>query len=211
MVSEVRIYVEGGGDGRDSKAQLREGFSQFLSDWRTIARSKRIRWRIIPCGPRGAAYRNFKNALQDHPDAFNILLVDSEGPVSSAPWQHLSSRDNWQALGTDERCHLMVQMMEAWLVADVDALGKFYGQDFNANPIPKNPNVEEITKQSLEPALKAATKNTTKGEYHKIRHGPRILAQLDVAKVRKAAAHCNRLFTTLADKLGTTYPLNNSG
>ena len=30
MVSEIRIYVEGGGDQRSGKAAVREGFSKFL-------------------------------------------------------------------------------------------------------------------------------------------------------------------------------------
>jgi hypothetical protein len=99
----------------------------------------------------------------------------------------------------------MVQMMEAWLVADREALRKFYGQRFNANAIPRSPNVEQIGKQDLESALKEATRHMAKGEYHKIHHGPKILSQLDVSRVRKAATYCNRLFTTLADRINRAY------
>jgi hypothetical protein len=95
----------------------------------------------------------------------------------------------------------MVQTVEAWLVADVDAVSKFYGQGFNANTIPKNPNVEQISKEDLESTLKRATRNTPKGEYHKIKHGPKLLGQVDVSKVRKAAPHCDRLFVTLEGKM----------
>jgi acyl-coenzyme A thioesterase PaaI-like protein len=94
-------------------------------------------------------------------------------------------------------------MMEAWLIADRDALSRFYGQRFNANAIPRNPNVEQVGKQDLESALKDATRHTAKGEYHKIHHGPNILSQLDVARVRIAASHCNRLFITLADRINS--------
>jgi hypothetical protein len=203
VVSEVRIYVEGGGDDKEGKARLREGFGHFLDDLRVMARRGRIRWRIIACGPRHAAYRNFQHALKDHPGAFNVLLVDSEGPVSDTPWLHLHRQDKWSSLDTTaKQCHLMVQMMEAWLIADMKALKEFYGPGFNTNPIPNNPNVEEIPKQALESALQAATRKTTKGEYHKVRHSPKILAQLNVAKVRNAAPHCDRLFKTLGEKLG---------
>lgn len=204
MVTEVRIYVEGGGDGKESKAQLRQGFSQFLNDLRNVARSKGIRWQIIACGPRNAAFRNFQHALEDHPHAFNVLLVDAEAPVNGPPLKHLNYRDGWRTSGlADEQCHLMVQIMEAWLIADVETLRRFYGQGFNSNHIPNNPNVENISKQTLVSALKVATQNTTKGEYHKIRHGPKILAQLNVSKVRNAATHCDRLFNTLGQKLNT--------
>jgi hypothetical protein len=94
--------------------------------------------------------------------------------------------------------------MEAWLIADVEVLQKFYGQGFNANPIPKTLNVEHISKQTIESALKSATRRTAKGEYHKIKHGAKLLRQLNASKVRAAAFHCDRLFTTLAEKLSAT-------
>lgn len=202
MVREIRIYVEGGGDSRDQKARIREGFSSFLSELSTLARGRRIRWQIIACGSRNDAYQNFQIALRTHSDAFNVLLVDAESPVQNTPWQHLFHRDNWHQPGvTDEHCHLMTQMMEAWFVADIATLRSYYGQGFNQNPIPNNPNVEDISKQTLEAALKTATRNTSKGEYHKMKHGPAILAQLEVARVRAAAVHCDRLFTTLIKKI----------
>ncbi len=180
--------------------RLREGFSQFF--YQALGR----RVKIIPCGSRDRAYRDYKIALGSHPNDFNVLLVDSESAVSKkhTPRQHLHQQDGWQMSEiTDEQCHLMVQMMEAWLIADVATLKQFYGQGFKANSIPKNRDVENIPKQRLEAALKTATKNTTKGEYHKTQHGPKILARLSVSKVRNAAPHCDRLFKTLAQELNT--------
>lgn len=205
MVKEIRIYVEGGGDGRNTRGLLRTGFNKFLQDLNQLARSKRIKWEIVICGSRNNAFRDFKNALKDHPDAFNVLLVDAEAPVNKTPWQHLKERDNWDKPDVDDTCcHLMVQMMEAWFIADVDALKRFYGQGFKENAIPKNPNVEKINKTEIESALKKATKDTTKGEYGKIQHGAKLLEQVSVAKVRAASLYCDRLFTTLTvtiDKL----------
>ena len=201
MINEVRIYVEGGGD-KETKAWVRQGFSSFLKDFVDIARSRKIKWQIIACGPRNNAYRDFMKALKTHPDVFNMLVVDSEGPVKGKPWAHLQRRDGWTSHGVDDaQCHLMVQMMEAWFIADINALEGFYGQGFNANAIPKNTNVEKISKHRIESALKAATQRTTKGEYHKTHHGPKLLEQLDVSKVRKAAPHCDRLFTILEEKM----------
>lgn len=204
MVNEIRIYIEGGGDDELTKAFLREGFNSFLQELVTMARSKRIKWRIIACGRRDRAFSDFLNALQTHTDAFNILLVDSEGPVSERPWQHLEKRDRWKAGSiNDQHCHMMVQMMESWLIADSATLRKFYGQDFKENAIPKNPNVEQLEKNVIMTALKDATRNTSKGEYHKTRHGFKILGQLDVAKVRKVAPHCDRFFKTLLEKMSS--------
>ncbi len=200
MVKEIRLYVEGGGDKKDTKALIREGLSIFLKDIVQMARNKHIKWNITMCGSRNNAFRDFKNALSDFPDAFIILLVDSEAPVKQLPWKHLKSRDNWEPPGVDDtHCHLMVQTMEAWLIADIDTLKKFYGQGFKENSIPRNRNVEQIGKDSLSESLKTATRDTSKGEYQKINHASKLLEQLDVAKVRNASTHCDRLFKTLAE------------
>ena len=199
MVKEIRIYIEGGGDSKDTKAQLRGGFSNFFKELVQVARSKQIKWNITVCGSRNNAFRDFKNALADHPNAFVILLVDSEAPVKQPPWEHLKSRDNWDSPGVDDtHCYLMVQVMEAWFMADIDTLKTFYGQGFKENAIPKNINVETIEKDSLEPNLKVASRDTkSKGEYQKIQHASKLLEMLDVDKVRKASSECDRMFATL--------------
>ena len=203
MVSEVRIYVEGGGDQRSGRAAVREGFSKFLSSLKEMARERHIRWYVVACGSRQSAFDDFEIALRQHPDAFNVLLVDAEGPVTRSPWEHLQDRDNWSTQGIpDAQCHLMVQVMEAWIIADLETLQGSYGQGFNSNPIPGRGDVELIDKADLERALIQATQNTQKGEYHKIRHGPKILALVDVGKVRNRARHCDRMFTTLSNKIG---------
>ena len=205
MVSEIRIYVEGGGDQRSGKAFVREGFSKFLSSLNQMARKRHIRWDVVACGSRQSAFEDFENALRRHPEAFNVLLVDAEGPVTRSSWDHLQDRDRWSIRGVSgDHCHLMVQVMEAWIVADIETLKRFYGQGFNANPIPRQKDVESIAKTDLEYALAQATGNTQKGEYHKIRHGPKILGLVDVSKVRNRARHCERMFKTLSNKIGET-------
>jgi hypothetical protein len=170
-----------------------------------MAREHHIRWHVVACGSRQSAFDDFEIALRQHPDAFNVLLVDAEGPVTRSPWDHLQDRDHWSIQGIPgDHCHLMVQVMEAWIVADIETLRRFYGQGFNANPIPGQEDVESIAKADLERALIQATRNTQKGEYHKIRHGPKILALVDVNKIRNRAQHCDRMFTTLSNKIGET-------
>ena len=92
----------------------------------------------------------------------------------------------------------MVQTMEAWFLADIDALRQYYGKKLQESAIPKNPNVEEIDKTRLESSLEAATRHTSKGQYHKTRHASKLLELLDVDKVRKASQYCDCFFTTLA-------------
>jgi hypothetical protein len=202
VVNEIRIYVEGGGDQRSGKAAIQEGFSKFLSPLKEMARERRIRWNVIACGPRNATFDFFEIALKIHKDAFNVLLIDAEGPISRPPRDHLRQSEGWSVQGiSEDNCQLMVQIMEAWLISDLVALANFYGHQFNLNPIPKQEDVESVDKTDLINTLKKATQNTQKGEYHKIRHGPKILALVDRQKVRSRARHCDRLFSVLERRL----------
>jgi hypothetical protein len=195
MVREIRIYFEG-------DRALQPAFGVFLAEARERARARNIRWSLIACGSRSRAFLDFQDALDDHPEAFNLLLVDSEEPVVQPPWEHLRCRqqDQWTPPRIDDsHCHLMVQMMEGWFVADVQALKDYYKKGFNAKVIPKGVNVEQIEKEKIDTALHEATRKTSKGKYDKTKHAPEILQRLNVAKVRKAAPHCDRLFKTLTE------------
>lgn len=195
----IRIYCEGGGDGRATKEMLTRGFRDFFKDLVAIARERKIHFDIFACGSRRDAYEKFRTALITYKDSFSVLLVDAEAPVTQTPWLHLKQRDNWDALGCkDDQCHLMVQTMEAWFFADHEALTKFYGKDFHAKPFLKISDIEIIDKNKLEPTLKKATQKTTKGEYHKIRHGAELLKFIAPTKVRQASKHCDRMFTTIS-------------
>jgi len=195
---KIRIYVEGGGDGKDTRASLRKGFNGFFKDIVDSVREKQMHWDLITCGSRNSTLDDFNTALRTHPDSFNILLVDSESAVKSDPRSHLKSRDGWDLSHVDdEQCHLMVQSTETWLIVDVSILERFYGQGFIRNRIPKNPQVEQIEKAEVKEALEEATHSTKKGAYHKTRHLPEILKRLDPVKVQSAAPHCKRLFRQL--------------
>jgi hypothetical protein len=197
LTYEIRIYIEGGGDSSHGKARLRQGFSTFFGAVRDAARNKQVRWAVILAGSRKSCFDDFCNACKDHPDAFNILLVDAESEVCTKPREHLCNRDRWTIEAPDEACHLMVQTMEAWLVADRDTLGKYYGEGFLNSAIPNNTDVEKIDKAMLESALEAATRHTQKGSYREIEHGADLLALIDPKVVRARAQHCELLFRTL--------------
>jgi len=91
----------------------------------------------------------------------------------------------------------MVQIMEAWLIADREKLAAYYGEGFQASALPRAANVEEIPKQTLMAALKRATRKTRKGQYHKTNHGPAILAELRPEEMSGRAPYCRRLFDVL--------------
>ncbi len=202
MPDEIRIYLEGGGDEKNTRAKMRKGFNSFLASLREKARNKRIRWQIVACGSRSSAFEDFHTALRIHPEAYNILLVDSEGVVKATPWAHLRQQDQWHTPDISENhCHLMVQAMEAWLIADSNALALYYGQGFRQKDIPRHSDVENIPKNKLEPSLIAATRHSQKGRYHKIRHVSELLERINPELVCAKAGYCKRLFEIIEEKI----------
>lgn len=168
-MTEIRIHFEG-------SEKLRPGFRQLLSRIRDAAQVMHIGFRLIAAG--GTPDADFQTARKAHPNSWNILLRDSEGPKPKRK----------------KSVFWMVQLMEAWFLADPDALAHYYGDGFASNALRKNPRVEEILKADVVECLKQATRNTQKGAYHKTAHAPHILELLDPDKVRKAAPECDRLF-----------------
>jgi hypothetical protein len=94
----------------------------------------------------------------------------------------------------------MVQCMEAWFLADREAMTEFYGQGFLVDSLPGQPNIEQILKRSLPPMLEHASKQTSKGPYDKTRHAFALLALIDPHRLRVASHHASRLFDVLIQR-----------
>jgi hypothetical protein len=210
VVTDIAIYVEGGGDTAETLNPFRRGMSAFLKPVVDAVRERGIRWRLIPCGGRSLAYDAFVDALANEPDVFNILLVDAEEPVTIAvaPWDHLKNRkgDKWDtpAGADDKQCQMMVACMEAWFLADPAALKKHFGGNFDSGKLPPANQAETRTKSNINDALAKATTPTPAKQYRKFRDGAKLLEKLDPAVVRKHCKWCERLFQTLAEAIGTT-------
>jgi hypothetical protein len=191
----VRIYVEGGFQG-STKSDCRTAFRLFLE--KAIAPKS---FRVIASGSRNDAFADFCQALKHHPGDYIILLVDSEEPVTTDPWQHLWNRtgDNWQRPTTagEDQAHLMVQVMESWFLADKQTLADYYGQGFLVGSLPGQLKIEFLSKQDVFNGLHHASRKTQKGEYHKTRHGFDLLALINPKRVRAASPHAERLFAVL--------------
>nr|WP_187345118.1 DUF4276 family protein [Cystobacter ferrugineus] len=192
----MRIYVEGGGHSGALKSECRRGFAEFFAKF--VPRGKQPR--IIACGSRNEALDDFRTALRTYREDHVVLLVDAEAPVApgQSTWAHLG--DGWAPPpgATEENTHLMVQCMESWFLADLTELAAYFGQGFQASSLPRNPNIEAISKQDVFRALEAATRQTrTKGAYSKGGHSFAILARIDPVKVRGASPSAERLATAL--------------
>lgn len=209
MVEGIRIYIEGEKKNKTSNISLREGFSTFFNDLRTKARENRIKFDVILCGNSAETFKDFLLGIKSHPKSFVAFLIDSDAEVNEedSPKLFLQKQDkskNWDwKLVKDEQCHLMVQIMESWFLADVEALKGFYNQQFNQNAIPKTKDVEKISKDIVESSLNNATKKTQKGIYseNKLKHSSELLSRINVEIVKERAKHCERIFQILEEKI----------
>jgi hypothetical protein len=202
-MASVTIYVEGGGGEKRGLQQVRLAFREFFSEFAGSMP------KVVACGGRGAAYEDFMMAVRQSPSSAILLLVDAERRVSGdSPTEHLADQpDNWDLRGIpDDRVHLMVQAVEAWMIADPDALRAYFGDGFNENALPARRNPEGIPKDDLKRALVAAGRNTKKNGYHEINDGTEILMRLDPATVRDKCVWCRRLFMVVSRVTGVALP-----
>jgi hypothetical protein len=197
-VVSVSVFVEGGGDQRRTHTACRKAFRGFLGK----LLGDRPKLRIIPSGSRDQAYRDFCRSLANDADTFPLLLVDSEDPVppGTTVQEHLRDRDRWTETLPHGQVHLMVQCMEAWFLADKSALAQYYGAGFKQSALPRNPNIEEIPKRDVMNGLDRATGDTSKGHYHKTKHGFDILERIDPRSVQQRSPYAGGLFTVLLAK-----------
>lgn len=198
MSPACKLFVEGGGDHNDAlKTECRRAFTTLLEK----AGFKGRMPRIVACGGRRNAFEQFCTAMESG-EGLAILLVDSEAPVSQdSPWLHVAKRDGDEWVkpdgATEDQLHLMVQCMEAWFLADREAVRTFFGKGFKENALPAARVQEDVEKPDLYRRLEQAARNTTKGPYSKGTHSFKLLATLDPNHVRRASPWAERFFSTL--------------
>ncbi len=201
-MSGISIFMEGGGVSRDARVALRQGMDRFLQPLKQAARDKGWSWNLVCRGPRNEAFRAFCDAGRDAHDIVVVLLVDAEKPVENSVRVHLKENDGWDLSDvSEEHFHLMVQAMEAWFVADPTSLSEYYGQGFRKDALSSEQNLEDVTTYNLNHWLRAATRHSSEGDYHKIRHASDLLKLIDRKTVTTRCPHCKRLFDILGDMI----------
>lgn len=203
-MGQVKIYIEGGGDQKRLKTACRKAFSQFFEK----VGFKGHMPKLIACGGRQNAFDDFCTAVDCSKDGdIAFLLVDAESSVKTQykdrPWSHLKERDDWDKpeKASERQAHLMVQVMESWFLADKETLIKFFGQKFNRKVLPKQAEIEVISKKDIFNGLKFATSATQKGRYGKGAHSFSILENIDPQKILEASPWAERLRKELAKEL----------
>ncbi len=101
--------------------------------------------------------------MRTHGQAWNLLLKDSEESMPEYPRQLCERHGIDPAAG--DRAFWMVELMEAWFLADREALAEYYGKGFPPNAIGNTADVEQVSKADVLDRLWRATRYTSKGKY----------------------------------------------
>lgn len=198
----VKLIIEGGGDQKVLKNELREAFNKFL----TKAGFDGKMPRIVAGGGRAQAYDLFRTEIEAGRSA--VLLVDSERDVLPAhvdfPWTHLKSFEHWDWLPTlsEKHCHFMSQCMESWFLADKTSLEKYYGTKFKTSKLSDVANIESVSKDRVFSQLNEATRDcddTRRNGYNKGRDSFKILMILDPTKVKDSSICAKRFLEQMKE------------
>ncbi|MDE2785827.1 MAG: DUF4276 family protein [Chloroflexota bacterium] len=171
------LYLEGGN-------HLRPPVAQFIR-----RATGPIDLKIQPCG-------SGDNAIEEcAKDGDGLLLIDSEGEDLQQLTQRVASQ-----IGAANRAFFMVQKMEAWFMADRNALRNHFGAGFRESALPPNRNVEEVSIQDIDNALRNATRDCAKQRYRKGRDDAGLLNRLNPATVYNACPNFALLINHLRDQ-----------
>jgi hypothetical protein len=132
--AEIRIYYEG-------DTLLKRGFHEFFTELRNRAKERHCEFRLVAGGSGSNARGDFPRARKANPKAWNILLIDSEGPDTGNLSVSLCREQRWNSSQANS-IFWMIKMMESWFHADKDALERFYGLHFNRKALKANPRVK---------------------------------------------------------------------
>ena len=193
MVSRVVIHFEG-------HSNLKIGFDKLFGNHKERARQKRIRFDMIAGGANAETVKDFLRSCRRNPSDLNVLLIDSEmsAPSADEAIRALRSRRYWDAnVSTEDgQLNFMVQAMEAWFIADPQAMARYFGNGFAVGRLPHPQNAESIHPNGLTDSINQALRGIggrRRKKYDKVSDGARLLALIDEATVRRNCPAFGRL------------------
>jgi len=206
----VEIFVEGGGESKELRIRCREGFRKLIEKCHFQGRMPKIN----ACGGRGKAFDMFQIAHTNR-EGYPILLVDSEDPVlgsdvtpdSSIGWDHLLIRDQWARPieANNNQAQMMTTCMESWIMADHEALKKFYGSRLHNSALLPVHDLERRLRHDVQERLIHASADCGNGKgYKKGEHSFKLLASLNPDVLGCYLPHFQRFRQTLNENLA--YP-----
>lgn len=166
MVIMVTVFIEG--SANDKNGNLRQGFGMLFEQ-----RIKKRTFKIVLGDDKHATIRKFKG---DKLSGKKVILIDLDAGEETRDEQI-------KKLGLDKaQTFFMIQELEAWFISQSEILDSYYNVDIKSKVQHKDP--KKI--QNPGDLLAQLTKNTKKGEYHKVRHATDLLKKLSLATLERS-------------------------
>ncbi len=202
----VTIYVEGKKDeGKFDAQTARLCFGKLFEK----AGFKGRMPSVVMCGGRGDAMKRFTNHNEKERGGPALLLVDAEELLVDdddallPPWDLVRKRkgDGWEKPkhATDDDLHLMVVMMEAWLLcAPAQSWTDVFGKQFDSTKLlqPSESHAKSKLRNALNAAVKAVNAHRPNWDDFKGSKAFELLTRVEVAELRKLK-HGKRLLERL--------------
>lgn len=185
MAAKTILFVEG--EPNSPNGDLRQGLCKLLDQ-----KLKGKLPKIILGGGKSQTINKFKT-IELAAEQF-LLLVDLD---KGQDYIQKDLEDNGLSTNSNNVFY-MVQEMESWFLSQPEILDKFYGKDNNGKLVSEKQakrKVIDIAEPDKE--LQKLTKNTKKGEYHKVKHAVELLKLLDANKLEKEFSEFERLIAKL--------------
>lgn len=193
----VKLYIEGGGEGPLLDTLFRQGWAQFFKAGGLDGRMPGV----VRGKGRTQTFDLFATAVANpRGGTLPLLVVDSEDPVEAghSVWQHLKARDNWErpSGAADDQAFLMVQVMETWFLADRDLLKRYFGTSLRESHLRDWPHLEAVPKLTVIDALEKSTAGCQR-QYAKGKVSYDLLGKLSPDHVENACPHAKSLLERL--------------
>jgi Domain of unknown function (DUF4276) len=172
MAVKKILFIEG--EPLSPNGDLRQGMSKLLSQLLFKNLPK-----MILGGGKTITIDKFKNNKLKA-DRF-LLLIDLDKPETEIA----NDIKEYNLTTHKEDVFYMIQEMESWFLSQPEILDSFYGKDLNHKLISEKmikKNAQDFSNPDEE--LKKLTRNTKRGEYHKIKHAIELLKLLDAKKLQ---------------------------
>jgi hypothetical protein len=97
----VRVYIEGGAEGKTADSDFRRGWKKFLNELHDLARANGYySLEVVRGKGRASTFGRFVKYKTEYPADLCVLLVDAETatPEDARVWDIVARRqgDNWQ-------------------------------------------------------------------------------------------------------------------
>lgn len=192
----LHIILEGGGNYKANKRHLRIAFDRLVYKICAPKRPGSVKIEIHPAGGQHEAISHFfKKHIENRnsPQIKTILLVDAEEPrKDDRPTKHLeivhAARKIEFSTEHESNVYLMQITMEAWLLADHQALELYYCPEtlkLIQSKCPEGTITDQFRKTQLFDILQEANSYKHGRNYDKIKDGHEILQRMNPVTASK--------------------------